>query len=261
MACRPSGEPLPSHAETADYLQRLLATDQAEAVELVAAHAKGRALPQVYDEILIPALTYANTDYRASRLTEEEIRFVVSATRDIMRDLHRSPVTPTPGTDLQAHAVGIGAARAISPARILGVPAVDEADELTLRMLQRLLDATGCEMEIATPMLVSEIVAQVGERRPTLVCIAALPPGGAAQVRHLSKRLRSAFPDITILVGRWGWKGSVDAAQDFLAAGADRVGVSLRETVVHVRELLPTLVATRNTATSAASTCTPPTPI
>jgi hypothetical protein len=197
------------------------------------------------------------------------MRFVVSATGDIAADLHRSQGTPTPGMDLDAtDTVGNGATRSLSPVRILGVPAVDEADELTLLMLQRLLDETNGEMEIARPMLVSEVVARVGEGRATLVCIAAVPPGGAAQARHLSKRLRSAFPDIKILVGRWGWKGSADAGQEFPAAGADRVGMSLRETVVHVSELLPILAATRDTESGvdfvplrAASTFTPPVPI
>jgi hypothetical protein len=250
------------------YYQRLLATDQAEAAELVKARAKKHALPQVYDEILVPALTYANKDRRAGRLTEEEVRFVVSATRDIVADLHRSQGAPTPGTDLQAaHAAGNGETRSMSPARILGVPAVDEADELALLMLQRLLDAAHCEMEIATPMLSSEVVALVGVRRPTLVCIAALPPGGAAQTRYLIKRLRSGFPDIKILVGRWGLKGSADAAQEFLAVGADRVSVSLRETAVQVSELLPILAATRDTESGldpfplrAASSLTPSLP-
>ena len=223
------------------YYQRQLATDQAEAAELVAARAKRDGLPQVYDEILIPGLTYANTDRRASRLTEEEVQFVVGATRDIVAGLHRSPVASTPGTDLEA------ATRSRSPVRILGVPATDEADELALLMLQRLLDATHCEMEIATPMLASEVVARVGEERPTLVCIAALPPGGDAQARYLSKRLRSGFPDIKILVGRWGWTERADAEQEFLAAGADRVGGSLRETAAHVSELLPILAATGDT--------------
>jgi hypothetical protein len=88
-------------------------------------------------------------------------------------------------------------------------------------------------------MLSSEVVARVGGERPALVCIAALPPGGATQARHLSKRLRSGFPDIKILVGRWGLKGRADAAQEFMAAGADRVGLSLRETALQVSDFSP----------------------
>lgn len=133
----------------------------------------------------------------------------------------------------------------MSGVRILGVPPVDEADELALRMLQRLLAATHCELEIVGPTLSSDVVARVGEGRPALVCM--LPPGGAAQARHLSKRLRAGFPDIKILVGRWGLKGSADDAHELLSAGADRVGFSLRETALQVSEHLPILAATRDT--------------
>jgi hypothetical protein len=83
--------------------------------------------------------------------------------------------------------------------------------------------------------------------RPMLVCIAALPPGGAAQARHLSKRLRSGFPDIKILVGRWGLNGSVNDPHELLAGGADRVGLSLQETALQVSEMLPILAAPRET--------------
>lgn len=163
----------------------------------------------------------------------------MNATKEIVADL-----ASTPADTQAAHAGGVGATRSMSRVRILGVPAVDEADELALRMLQRLLDATHCKLEIATPTLSSEVGARVGAERPTLVCIAALSPGGVTQARHLCKRLRSEFPDIKILVGRWGLKGSADAAQECLSAGADRVGLSLRETALQVSKLLG---ATRDT--------------
>jgi hypothetical protein len=67
---------------------------------------------------------------------------------------------------------------------------------------------------------------------PAVVCIGALPSGGlASHTRHLCKRLRTRFPDLRIVVGRWGRKGPTeDVGELVLAAGADLVGTTLLET-------------------------------
>jgi hypothetical protein len=68
-------------------------------------------------------------------------------------------------------------------------------------------------------------------RKPPLVCIAALPPGGLAQARYLCKRLRAVSPGLKIVVGRWTFTGELDETRDSLrSAGADQVAVSLCET-------------------------------
>ena len=61
-----------------------------------------------------------------------------------------------------------------------------------------------------------------------MICIAALPPGGLVQARYLCKRLRARFPNLKIVVGRWGI-GSEDS-NSILIAGADRVGTTMIET-------------------------------
>jgi hypothetical protein len=82
---------------------------------------------------------------------------------------------------------------------------------------------------LADEALTSEVVDQVAERRPALICIVSLPPGGLAQTRYLCKRLRVRFPDTRILVGRLGIE-TVNHRDVLLAAGADKVGTTMIET-------------------------------
>src|SRR5678816_4195647 len=83
--------------------------------------------------------------------------------------------------------------------RILGCPAQDEADELALLMFRQLLDCTRYEVEIMSDtMLTAEVVAQIGEKSPAMICIAAVSPGGLAQTRYLCKRLRARFANLKI---------------------------------------------------------------
>jgi hypothetical protein len=62
-----------------------------------------------------------------------------------------------------------------------------------------------------------------------------VPP--TTPTRYLCKRLRIRFPACKILVGRWGWTGESDANHVLLlAAGADAVSLTLRESHNQVRQ-------------------------
>jgi hypothetical protein len=66
------------------------------------------------------------------------------------------------------------------------------------------------------------------EKKPTLICIGSLPPGGFAHTRYLCKRLRTRLPKTKIIVGRWGLKGNLEANHEQLTeAGADHVETTL----------------------------------
>jgi hypothetical protein len=146
-------------------------------------------------------------------MTDQEQAYIVQATADILDD-----VAP-PGHAEAAAAPGPGAANAVL---VLCVPALDETDELALRMLRHLLDPARHAMEVTSPhRLAAEVVALVADRAPAPVCIGALPPATlGTHSRYLCKRLR--------------------ARSLLLAAGADQVTTTLTETR-HQIELLASL--------------------
>jgi len=205
--------------------------DQAEAAEIVEEHLKTNPPEQLFDGVLIPALTYARRDRELGRLTEDGEQFVFRATREILDDLNN--LMPESSSDLSGTSkttTSDGNSPVILPkVPILGCPAQDEADELALLMFRQLLDSTRYEVEvIPDAMLTSEVVALVGEKSPALILIATVSPGGLAQTRHLCKRLRARFPNLKIAVGLWG-TGS-EESNSILLAGADRVGTTMIET-------------------------------
>src|SRR5262249_53115934 len=88
---------------------------------------------------------------------------------------------------------------------IFGCPAHDAEDRLALEMLEQVLDPARWSLELIAPeTLTPELLDLVEQRQPALVSIAAIPPGGPAHTGYLCKRLRTRFPDLRILVGRWG---------------------------------------------------------
>jgi hypothetical protein len=162
---------------------------------------------------------------------EEVERYVWAATRELVDELNagrRSAAAP---------AEPDSAPRRV---HVLGCPVHDEADLLGLEMLRHLVDPARWEIELCSPhLLASEVIALVEETRPAAVCIGALPASrGGTHTRYLCKRLRALFPDLRIIVGRWGLRDPAGPVRRLLeAAGADHVGITLVETRGHLQQV------------------------
>jgi hypothetical protein len=64
-----------------------------------------------------------------------------------------------------------------------------------------------------------------------VVCLADLPPSPSSKTRYLVKRLRAAFPELRILVGRWAPPALADESTQALRdAGANHVSSTLAQT-------------------------------
>lgn len=213
------------------YYQRLLAGDQDEAAEIVEEHLENHPFEETCDEVMVPTLNYAKRDRALGRLAENDEQFIFQATREILEALNG--LQPEPSSP----AAMIKRDPTTPRVRILGCPARDDADELALLMFWHLLDSARYDLvRLPVETLASEFIDQIAEKGPSLVCISSLPPGGLAQTRYLCKRLRNRFPDLKIIVGRWGTR-SENNWTSLLAAGADKVGTTLVETRDQVIQL------------------------
>ncbi len=231
----------PALAGDVSYYQRLLANDTAEAQDILEAHLEGHALTEVYDDIVIPALSRAQADCEAERVSREEARAIYKAARDTVEEMGARHLPSADGAPASsAGAAGSKNGLDAGVPSVLGCAAGDGADEIALSMLRQLLSPAECTLErVSGHALSGEIVALADEKKPGLLLIAALTPGGLDQTRHLCKRLRARCPGIKILVGRWGDNGQSEQDRaPLLAAGADAVGTSLRESRAQMLEQL-----------------------
>lgn len=222
------------------FYQRLVARDQDEAAKIVLTYTSSSPPEQVYDDLLVPAMTAAKRDRLRDALSEHDEQSILQAIRDIVADLGERQAAKL-ASEATETAAAEGPARA--PTRLLGLPARDEGDRLALDMLAQLLDRAHWEVEVLSEeMLSSELVSHASERAPAVLVIAVLPPGGLARARYLCKRLRSRFSEVKVIVGRWGLKGNEAADQEELrAAGADQIETTLVGTRAHLTAWLPVL--------------------
>jgi hypothetical protein len=230
------------------FFQRLLARDQDEAEDLILERLKADPQDQVFDSMLVPALRSTRDSRNRGEIAGIDEQAILQSIREITLDIgdilagsgepgaeHRDHESSTPSPHDRA-------------AVIFGCPARDDVDFAGLEMLEKLLDADRWRMKlIASQTLTSELLEMVAHEKPDVICIAAILPGGRAHTRYLCKRLHARFPDLRIIVGRWG-SGTPDerATEDLEKAGASGVGATLVETRQQLQSLLPILVADRS---------------
>lgn len=217
------------------FYQRLVALDRDGAVELVEEALKSHPRTEVYDSTLIPALSRVERDAAEGYLEDQDVAFSWRVIEEIVDDLEGTSEITLASVAASAVASD-GDSNGHSPAgssppMLLGVAVNDSADALVLRMLGQLLEPSGLSLEVvtdaATPMALAE---RVGERSPALLVLSHLPPEGLTAARYQVRRLRARFPDLPILVGRWGASGnSSTAAEQLSTAGASHVSSSLAE--------------------------------
>ena len=159
---------------------------------------------------------------------------VIETTRELLSDaaesIRRLPPELPSGPEAQQPSTPR------EPLRVLGYASNGVADELALAMLAHLLDDLPVVVEITkTRMLAAELVSMVQERGVSVVCLADLPPSPSSKTRYFVKRLRDAFPELRILVGRWAPPSLADESTQALRdAGANHVASTLAQTREYV---------------------------
>lgn len=180
----------PALAPQVMFYQRLTARDQDEASTVALAEAKTSDPDTVFDSIVVPALCLARRDHDDGDLDAGDLRFIVRAAREVAEEVNerREP--------------WMGASQRV---RVLLCPARDEAEHVAADLLALSLDPNRWEVKVAgDETLASELIEQVAEFQPAVVVLITLPPGGVSHTRYLSARLQRQFPEVKLLVGRWG---------------------------------------------------------
>jgi len=201
------------------FYQRLAARDQDEASE-IALKAVAESKPEaVFDELVIPALCMARRDHEENNIDAADLKFAVTAAREVAEEVAFTVPVPAVAPDEDR-------------TRVLLCPARDEIDHAGVDLLAHLLDRSRWEVEIAADeTLASELLARVEKFRPAAVVLGALPPGGLSHCRYLAARLKKAFPDVKLIVGRWGRGDEFpeDGGKPGVT-GADSIDATLAET-------------------------------
>ncbi|RPJ22411.1 MAG: AI-2E family transporter, partial [Planctomycetaceae bacterium] len=227
----------------AQVYQRLLAMDQPEAHAIVDRFLKEKLLVELYDSVLIPALSLAEQDRHKGAIDTAREEFLFLSINEMITELseyqlaHDSP----PAED----AAESGPAERLS-ARILCLPANDRADEVTAAMLAQVLEQAG-HSALSLPLAhasPAELLALIEKRQDDVICISALPPFAFPPARTMCKLIRQRFPRLKLVVGVWGFSGDTEKAKArFERTQPDRLLTSLAQAVEEIQELIRSKVS------------------
>ena len=216
----------PVLAADAQLYQRLLAMDQLEAHTIVGEFLKGRPLVELYDSVLVPALSMAEQDRHKGAIDVAREEFLFLSINEMIAEFSEHQVPESEARP--AH-------------RILCIPAHDRADEITAALLAQLLEQKGfvtVSFPIAGPAP-NEMLAAIEAGRNDVVCISSLPPYAFAPARALCKQIRERFPKLKVVVCVWGFNGDLEkAGARFERTRPDRLCTSLAAAVEYVQDLV-----------------------
>ena len=263
--------------------QRLLATDSEEAEDLLHEYAGQMPLEQLYDEVVLPALTMVESETARGGLTVERRAAIRQSVLDITAELGEAAKaeaatkakaaladdanrqTRVEHAETTAAAKGKGGVSTAptDPGRVhlpdgcvlnvLCLPAHDMTDQVAATLFGQLLGLRGyCVTVLSTEQLASEMVAAVDSAKPDAVVISSLPPAAVAHARYLCKRLEGDKSAAELLIGLWNYKGDVQRARQRIACGDGvRLADSLRAGIAQVHEVLQPKLAKAATAAAA----------
>jgi predicted PurR-regulated permease PerM len=222
----------PVLAAEAQIYQRLLAMDQLEAHAIVDEFLKGRPLVELYDSVLLPALSMAEQDRHKGAMDAAREEFLFLSVNEMIVEFSEYlPADTAPASDA-----------ATQPnSRIICLPAHDQADEIMAAMLAQILEQKGFPT-LSFPMVgpsPNDLLALIEAGRGDVVCISALPPYAFAPARAMCRQIRERFPQLKVLVCVWGFTGDTHKAMArFERTQPDGLSTSIAGAVDHVQELV-----------------------
>jgi hypothetical protein len=139
------------------FYQRLLARDQDEARHIALAQLDAGPKEEVFDRLIVPALSYFRRDVNHDELTDRDETYILRSLHEIVDELsehlHEGDANAEPSNAPPPRRV-----------RLLLCPAEGKIDELALVMLRHTLDQRRWEVQMAgAEMLAAELVQAVIE--------------------------------------------------------------------------------------------------
>jgi hypothetical protein len=183
------------------FYQRMLAMDREEAEGIVEVLLKEKPLATVYEELIVPALTYAKEDLSHGRLMKEKESFVFDNIAELVEELAADDKESALKSEKKSEETKSDAPK--SPVAIL--PAKDKPDEIAGAMLGHLLAQRSVSARVLpATTLASDRLEELAASEAKVVCVSVVPPTNLRRARYLCKKLRTSVPGIKLVIGFWG---------------------------------------------------------
>jgi predicted PurR-regulated permease PerM len=181
---------------------RMLTMEPSEFHDAIDHFSGTSSFEEIYDDILIPTLCLADSEYDLGHISRERLDAIISSIR-----LAADELIDGLGNGAKAPHLVIGPAQMASrhPARtvILCIPAHSELDDVMCTMVHLLLVANGAQVDLVHAPSPHGVEQLIVERGIQCICICALSTQSTMRSIAWSRILRHRFPDVDIVIGLW----------------------------------------------------------
>jgi len=213
-------EPVLSPAQR--FYQRMIAKDAEEAAELTEQLLKEKSVIDVYDEVIVPAISLAEEGRHGGFLDSETQAYFLESTRELVDEIGTRGDSDSGDNRISA--------------KIICLPAKDAADELACEILAQLLPSATVQA-ISLGISTNDLVKAISAARPTVICISGVPPQATRHVAVRCRHLRKLFPDLTIMAAVWSDADLTSVRSRIPVSDANHVVCTLKQAIEYIANI------------------------
>ena len=226
------------------FYQRLLAVDHDDARLHLDRWAKDKPLDEIYETVVVPALSHAEHDRYKDEIDEPSKLLMLEGVREMVEELGELPIENSEKQENnldEADQADLIVEKSNSLTEIVCIPARDDADDVIALMLCQLLERRGYKSRNVSLAAVPEMLAQVSETKAKIICITALPPFAMSHARELYRECRTLSAQCHVVICYWHFEGDLQktAARIKMIPG-DSIFVTLPQVLDYAKQELST---------------------
>jgi predicted PurR-regulated permease PerM len=201
------------------FYQRLIARDAEDAAELIDELMKDHSVPDLYDDVLIPAVSLVEEGRYAGLLDAETENYFLENTRELIEEV---------GWRERENGE-----RTVPATRILCVAAKNAADELMCRMLAQVL--TGSDVQVL-PVGISreDLTRALSTGDYDIVCVSGVPPHAVRHVAVRCRHVRRLHREVTIMAAVWSQSDLNAIRSRISVVDANHVVCNMKQAIEYV---------------------------
>lgn len=168
------------------FYQRMVSSNTREARAILQGLLANQSKEQVYDSVVIPALTLVEESRHAEDLTSTRAEEVLQAIEELTEDIASRTDLPEPSA-------------ANSSKLIVCIPARDLADEVACQLASHILFPASIVRVISADVSTSDVLQTLDSLHPDALCVVGIPPQSLRHIRLRCNQVRAHFPEAVIL--------------------------------------------------------------
>ncbi len=165
------------------FYQRMLASNPRDARSLIESQLKTRSRAEVYDTILVPALSMIEEARHSEEMTATRAEEVLQSVEELVEEMTSAaaPSAPQPAK------------------RVMCIPARDYADEIACQLAQQVLVDTASVSTTPADSSITNIQELAARLQPDVMCVVGVPPRAVRHMKMRCHQIRARFPETVVV--------------------------------------------------------------